>query len=66
MIGLSSQAASITSSSEASEVTLIYGSQGFRLTITYLTHNVLLVEMFQLFGIVEGDAMSPFWLLWCS
>lgn len=66
MIGWSSQAASVTSSSEASEVTLIYSSQGFRPTVTYLILNVLLAEMFQLFAILEGDVMSPFWLLWPS
>lgn len=63
MIRISSWEAPITSCSEASEVTLIYGSQGFRPTITYLTLNVLLAEMLQLFAIIEGDAMSPFWLL---
>lgn len=55
---------SITSFSEVSEVTLIYGSQGFRPLITYLTLNVLLAEMFKLFAILEQDAMPPFWPLW--
>lgn len=57
MIRQNSQAAPTTRSYEV-RVTLIYGSQRYRHTTTFVTLNGFLAELLQFFAVLYGDAIQ--------